>query len=292
MSHRIPPLPFDVPSLIPEFVGLERETTLLYPRSGEPGVRSSSIGGPLLWPADEPWPVCGEPGHWRPSRTPTEVVGPDPVAMVPVVQLYARDVPELPFPAGTDVLQVLWCPLIHDSSGSVLPRLYWRSERTVAEGRTLTDPPVPYEYDEESVPRPCTVTPTRVVEYPAWDMPDGLSQTLDERLDRIEVEYGDTFFDLATTAMSKVGGYPGWQQPPDWPECRCGRRMDHLLSVTASEPWGRWCPLDEHEDEREDGGPDPDTTGHGMVLGDCGGVYLFVCTVCPDLPYAHRYDCC
>ncbi|MFE5741439.1 hypothetical protein [Streptomyces celluloflavus] len=51
MSHRIAPAPFDVESLIPELAGLGRETTLLYPRSGEPGVRASSIGGPLLWPA-------------------------------------------------------------------------------------------------------------------------------------------------------------------------------------------------------------------------------------------------
>lgn len=31
--------------------------------------------------------------------------------LIPVVQLYARDVPGLPFPEGTDVLQVLWLPV-------------------------------------------------------------------------------------------------------------------------------------------------------------------------------------
>lgn len=69
------------------------------------------------------------------------MVGPEPVAMVPVVQLYARDVPELPFPAGTDVLQVVWCPLIHDDEvGAALPKVYWRSEQTVAAGGMLPDP--------------------------------------------------------------------------------------------------------------------------------------------------------
>lgn len=85
---------------MPELAGLARETTLLYPRSGQPGVHDSSIGGPLLWPAYEPWPMCAEPGHWKPLRSPTEVVGPEPVALVPVVQFYARDVPGLPFPPG------------------------------------------------------------------------------------------------------------------------------------------------------------------------------------------------
>ncbi|MDX3232642.1 hypothetical protein [Streptomyces sp. ME19-01-6] len=27
----------------------------------------------------------------------------------PVLQLYAADVPDLPFPPGTDLLQLLWC---------------------------------------------------------------------------------------------------------------------------------------------------------------------------------------
>jgi hypothetical protein len=38
----------------------------------------------------------------------------DPAALVPVLQLYARDIPELPFPGQTDLLQLLWCPNWHD----------------------------------------------------------------------------------------------------------------------------------------------------------------------------------
>jgi hypothetical protein len=30
----------------------------LHPRTGTPTIADSSIGGPLLWPADEPWPMC------------------------------------------------------------------------------------------------------------------------------------------------------------------------------------------------------------------------------------------
>ncbi|MFJ6017161.1 hypothetical protein [Streptomyces sp. NPDC092952] len=301
MPPRIPTEPFDVESLIPELAGLGRETTLLYPRSGEPGMCASSIGGPLLWPADEPWPLCAEPGHWKPLRSPTEVVGPEPVAMVPVVQLYARDVPGIPFLPGTDVLQVVWCPLIHDDeAGTVLPKVYWRSEQAVAGGRVLPDPPVPYEYDEEFVPRPCTVTPTRVVEYPNGDLPDSLARTSDQWFAAIEEEFGLSYYEMATTVQSKAGGYPGWLQQPDWPDCRCGRRMDHLLSITATEPvegrWfrsvgqgskspepGRWATTGGH--------PGVDAVGHGMDMGDLGGVYLFVCPECPGMPYAHRYDC-
>lgn len=85
--------------------------------------------------------------------------------MVPVVQLFARDIPELPFPEGTDVLQLLWCPLIHpdDQAYAALPKLYWRDEAAALATGVLRDIPAPQpgEYDEEFVPSPCTVSPPR-----------------------------------------------------------------------------------------------------------------------------------
>ncbi|MEV6841452.1 hypothetical protein AB0N17_44585, partial [Streptomyces sp. NPDC051133] len=30
-----------------------------------------------------------------------------------VAQLYAADVPEIAFPEGTDLVQILWCPEVH-----------------------------------------------------------------------------------------------------------------------------------------------------------------------------------
>ncbi|GAA2449098.1 hypothetical protein [Streptomyces macrosporus] len=66
MTSRVPPveaLVAEVPTLA-EYV---RTATLLRPRAGSPGVRDSSVGGPLLWPADEPWPHCSGP-HWKKVR--------------------------------------------------------------------------------------------------------------------------------------------------------------------------------------------------------------------------------
>jgi hypothetical protein len=40
-----------------------------------------------------------------------------PLAMIPVAQLYARDVPDLPCPDGTDLLQVLWCTFNSSRAG-------------------------------------------------------------------------------------------------------------------------------------------------------------------------------
>ncbi|MFE5867316.1 hypothetical protein ACFQ6V_01550 [Streptomyces roseifaciens] len=46
---------------VPAFAAHARTATLLRPSEGAPGVRDSSVGGPLLWPEDEPWPVCRAP---------------------------------------------------------------------------------------------------------------------------------------------------------------------------------------------------------------------------------------
>ncbi len=294
MSFTVPPPPLDIADHFPDLVPHARSTTLLYPRAGAPGRWESSLGGPLLWPADELWPTCAAPDHYNPARG-RAVVGPDPVAMVSVVQLFAKDVPALTFPAGTDVLQVLWCPLIHSEydQWSPVPALRWRSAVEAASGQLRGEAPKPYEFDDEYVPRPCVVHPTEAVEYPNWDLPDNLVERVGEWSDEVEETTGISYFDAFTTRQSKVGGYPGWTQAPRWPECVCGERMEHLLTISASESCGRWLPVEERtspgsgwevSDARQD-------NSHGMVMGDAGGIHVFVCRACPNWPTIHRYDC-
>ncbi|MFG2312979.1 hypothetical protein ACGFS9_30535 [Streptomyces sp. NPDC048566] len=219
------------------------------------------------------------------------------------MQLYGRDVPGLVFPTGTDLLQILWCPLVHeDGECAANPRLYWRSTAvTVVDARAGT-PPLPHTAEEDYLPRPCTLSPTPAVEYPNWDLAEGLAGQLAERFEALKEERGFDYFEVATTQQSKVGGYPSWTQPPNWPDCTtCGTRMEHLLSVTATEAGrGRWLPLDERDPGQDQAAPsweaeaDPavlESLGHDMSLGDLGGMYFFVCRACPDTPYTHRYDC-
>ncbi|RST13584.1 hypothetical protein E2C00_17425 [Streptomyces sp. WAC05374] len=47
----------DIPALVPYV----RQATLLRPEAGRPTALESHVGGPLLWPADEEWPVCPGP---------------------------------------------------------------------------------------------------------------------------------------------------------------------------------------------------------------------------------------
>src|SRR5688572_24351629 len=60
MARTSPPLPFDIAELFPELLEHRATTTRLHPRTGSPTSADSSIGGPLLWPAGEPWPMCAD----------------------------------------------------------------------------------------------------------------------------------------------------------------------------------------------------------------------------------------
>ena len=95
MTRRTPPRPVDLAAVAPELAGFSRTTTRLHPRRGEPTVTTSSIGGPLRWPADEPWPVCST--EYQVSWS--EMAGHEPPnPLLPIAQLYAADVPTIPFP--------------------------------------------------------------------------------------------------------------------------------------------------------------------------------------------------
>ncbi|MFF0744304.1 hypothetical protein ACFYVL_28290 [Streptomyces sp. NPDC004111] len=250
----------------PEYADLVRETTLLNPEPGEPGVAESSLGGELLWPAAEPWPYCAQDDHWTYGtdlRNHTPIV-PGEVPMVPVLQLYARDVPGLEFPAGKDVLQLLWCALTHEQDpGPVMPRLYWRNEAEVLAGGVLSPHPEATEgqYDEDNMPTPSTLSPATAQDHPSgFDLPEGMrgSGLPGPR----PAADGFEWLPDAHVVATKVGGWPAWTQPAQWPDCDAGHRMEHLLTLTGD-----------------------------IQLGDCGGVYFFLCRACPGLPWDWRFDC-
>jgi hypothetical protein len=322
MVFATPPPLLGVTTVFPELGPLARPAVRLHPRAGAPDADDSSLGGPLLWPADEPWPVCHGRllDEWRERIVPEDFqrfrdgqIGDEaeldrivagagsidmitgervfllprphqlPPPLIAVMQLYARDVPELPFPEDTDLFQLLWCPNWHAAPWyGPHPVTVWRTAARV--GRRLAELPAP-RFDgldrdlapDDYVPRPCVVHPEPVIEYPdPEDLPDGLA----ERVRQCDEESGGRYWaELSTAPGSKVGGHPSWIQSPEWPTCRCGRRMDHLLTIASGEfgSEGRWtrfmnCGL---------------WAPHGIKLGGGGGsLYLFTCTACAERPLA------
>ena len=295
--HTTPPSPIDIAQVFPQVIPFVRTTVRLHPRKGSPGIGQSSMGGPLLWPAQEPWPTCQAAG--LDDHPDDKDAG---VPLVPVLQLTSEDVPELPFPDGTDILQVLWCPFDHDPWCAPHPQLLWRRRSDIGARREMM-PDVHEDADPAHIPGPCVLDPERVTEYPAHDLPRDVWPQIRETVKRIEADTGwqyDT--DLAVASGTKTGGYPGWTQLPDWPVCECGTQMQHLLTVASWEfsrgDEKRWIPLQDRPAMA--GWGFNSSQNHpwraiqnpaGLMLGDAGGIYLFVCVQCPRRPYEHRFDC-
>ncbi|MEY9895073.1 hypothetical protein ABIA35_003108 [Catenulispora sp. MAP12-49] len=177
MTRTTPPSPIDIAALMPELAPLARPAVRLHPRPGSVSARASSVGGPFLWPANGPWPICSTSEHhaslWRTNNDPRPLNARDnEFPLAGVLQLFAAHVPELPFPPNTDLLQVLWCPF-QETHYPVEPVLVWRDSTQITE--TLDVFPTPHPLaDDEVLPRRCTLDPERIVEYPNWDVPGDL----------------------------------------------------------------------------------------------------------------------
>ena len=83
--------PYQIEELFPFLQGTVREALRLHPRREQGvSVTSSKIGGSIVWPADEPHPIC-------PAKS---------CHAIPVLQLKRSDAPMLPFPNDTDLFQL------------------------------------------------------------------------------------------------------------------------------------------------------------------------------------------
>ncbi|MFD9407811.1 hypothetical protein ACFWBN_12465 [Streptomyces sp. NPDC059989] len=292
MRLTTPPRPLDVEALFPELAAHRRTTTRLHPRAGSPGVRDSHVGGPLLWPADEPWPVCEAPHGRGPSAA-----GPRP--LLAVAQLYGRDVPDLPAgPDGGDLLQVFWCPFdAHGPTGAgMYVHLRWRRAAEVRE--VLTEQPAPGAVGFDGyVPSPCVLHPEQVAEYPYIELLTGALGELVEEWEGAQEEAayeadetegdGDAFpsyqCDLSIAPGWKAGGHAAWNLTgPGTLDCRtCGSATELLLTVATRE-WQSdgtsWIPLEERPEDQAQ-------SPTGVVVGNHGKLNIFACPQDPAHPH-------
>ena len=311
----------DITAIFPELHDHSAPTTRLHPRHGMPGVEDSSIGGPLLWPADEPWPHCDGPhNYFDRLLTPTTVhrrrailgaawrrkeagesfdltdeeraempdsshsepfeLGRPPTAMIPVMQLFRRDVPGFIGPDDSDLMQVLWCPIDHDWL-EYCPRLVikWRHRSEV--GEIIASPPEPTVVRDDYLPEPCVLHPEQVIEFDD----DGLPEDLRERILAWERDTGENYFgDLSIAPGWKVGGFGRWNLTDPRPMvCVCGTDLSLLFRVDSTEWDGgsaSWRPLEEMARQ-----PDTASTPTKVVMGRGYSLWVYYCPRSPDHPH-------
>lgn len=257
-----------------------RITTRLHPRAATLEPSASKVGGVIPWPSAAAWPTC--PAHDD--------------SLVPVLHLRRNDVPSLPFPEGTDVFQLLWCPRVHDDTGSApLPQACWWS--SVELDSVSSRMPRPAAADAALLPLECAIFPETVVEFPsAFTLPVDLTTGVDQW---ISAHGADTLAELGIDPFEedglyqyhfsvapglKVGGHVRWVQEPSTPTCGCGREMEHLLTIASAEFDGaheRWLPSGDRAVLRA-----PFEVRRavqcatGITLGDAGSLFVFYCTAC------------
>ncbi|MDI2128324.1 hypothetical protein [Yinghuangia seranimata] len=285
MVRTTPPRPITVTEVFPELSAYKRTAIRLHPRPGASSADESSMGGPLLWPAGEPWPHC--------TRDHEDEAG--PVALLPVLQVYARDVPELPgwdWPEGTDLLQVLWCPNDHRDPSidpwyeGPIPTLFWRRSADVQDvlhtppaSRFACDPEYYHPADDWYTLTPCVIHPEAVAEYPdAGEVPKELALRIHEWEEFSGPEYQ---YELSISPGCKVGGWPTWHLTDFHAiDCPCGARMQPLLTIASSEWHGggeSWIPVEDHPDTR-------DSDPLGIDVGRYGQMRVFACPTSLDHP--------
>jgi hypothetical protein len=235
----------------------------------------------------------------RPARK-LKPVGPQSyegsLAMLPVAQLYVRDIPDLHAPEGADLLQVLWCPFDHP----VMPRtaLFWRSAATVAD--ILTSPPEPPAVQFKGyLPEPCVINPEQVTEYPS---PMELSQELREQLanwslwqaadtgvDSSYAPYPQEFYQGALSVAPgwKVGGWPSWGPTDPVPRLcpTCDSEMHALLTIDSLEgndTTHSWLPAEEPTTCVDYFDPRQPTA---VQIGSGYKQQLYICPAAPEHPH-------
>ncbi|MBR7835568.1 hypothetical protein KDL01_20000 [Actinospica durhamensis] len=297
----------------PELADYARPALRLHPRRGHPSAATSSVGGPLLWPVDEPWPTCDGSDH---DVADGSTAGPfdEPVVMASVLQLYRRDLPAgiLPapgweFPDGTDLLQVLWCPNLHMDTYGPRVRVFWRIAAHVHTAR-VANPTLNTSSENLGIdnlaPHPCVIHPETVVDFPpiARVQGDGcadpeflygvlpapleqacLAWTVDGALPDEESWNSDRGY----RCQARVPGWKlgGWIRDAGfYPEpsqyCDCGAPAFSLLDTTFEGLDGPWQPVAEPEiswSDLDDGEWDGQRSP-GIWGGRNGDLWLLACS--------------
>ncbi|MFF0747323.1 hypothetical protein ACFYVL_43790 [Streptomyces sp. NPDC004111] len=226
------------------------------------------------------------------------------IALLPLAQLYTRDVPDLRAPAGTDLLQVLWCPFDHPPK-EYMPRtvLFWRSAAEVTD--ILTAPPEPLAVQRAVyLPQPCLLVPEQVTEYPNpvelgqelrslianWSREEAARDTVDRPCESYPSEFYTS--NLSTAPGWKVGGWASWCLTDPSPQrCpACDTAMNPLLTIATSE-WDSsnhsWIPYEQQQSTAPTRAGSPRQSAPiAILIGRGYQQQLYVCPVSPEHPHS------
>jgi len=284
---------YDLEKLFPKIKELLKITTRLHPRQAKKiGLTDSKFGGDIIWPKNEYWPMCSEPIYSFDKIQNT----PHNEKFITVLQLNAKDIKNMDFPANKDLFQLLWCPADHPISDySPILKGFWRNAKDITDLKTSF--PESGEPNDNYLITECSIFPEIVYEYPsAFEL-----ETIDKELSKAIFGWESTFTEpiyqhqLSVADGCKVGGYIYWHQDPNVPICKCGKFMEHLLTISDTEfdggSYKRWCPIEDNENIMSLPYPERKKIQNPLNINfGMGKIYVFVCKDCHDWPIESVYQ--
>lgn len=246
-----------------------KETILLRPHKAktEHSTKESKMGGMPNLLNFKSYPKCDSCGNFLNF----------------VIQIYKKDFSDFYFPEDKDLFQLFRCPNFNCPSAfsktsdlKVFPYFFKDSkkENNLKKEKLITGKDV-----EKEIPE-CEFKIQKLKDFPNYDDFSG------DELSQIGKKFGDEWEDYfidnySAKTGTKYKGYPSWTQSPNRPICKCGKEKEFFFQLSS--------------EDIEDGVPYPPSpdkwSAHGIMIGDVGNIYFFVCKDCGEKSIETNWDC-
>ena len=246
----------------------KRTTTLLKPHTSKTpiGQNESKFGGIPNFSGFDEYPCCDG------CKTPLNFV----------VQLYKKDFPGFYFSDNSTLFQLFRCPNndCPDAYSEKYDHKMFHFYFNVTDNsRILTKPYHSLADGEDEVPD-CYLNAIATDDFPNYDDFEG------DDFVGLEKKFGNEFAELfmdkyAAIQSTKFGGYPSYIQSPQYPTCTCGNTKEFFFQLSSEDV----------EDGTELPPPADQWSSHGIMIGDVGNIYYYVCKSCGQKTIETNWDC-
>lgn len=200
-----------------------------------------------------------------------------------VFQIYKKDFLEFYFPNDATIFQLFRCPNndCKDSYNEFYDHKmfhYFSKVKCEINNEFIKEKNKLANFEPE-VPN-CYLKPTEKFDFPNYD------DFNEEDFVEMEKKFGEEFYEefidkYNAIPNTKLWGYPSFTQSPFYPECNCGKTKDFLFQLSS--------------EDTEDGIESPlypnNWSSHGIMIGDVGNIYYFVCKDCGEKSIESYWDC-
>lgn len=200
-----------------------------------------------------------------------------------VFQLYKKDFPTFYFPEETNLFQLFRCP--NNDCPDAYSEKYdhkmftFYSNSSPMTQKELLKPSCNLKELEIEVPD-CFLKPLQMDDFPNYDDFNGNDFTIIE--EKFGEDVSEKFMEeYCAIQRTKIGGYPSYTQSPEYPVCSCGKTKEFIFQLSS----------EDMEDGVENPPPADMWSPHGIMIGDVGNIYFYVCKSCGKETIESNWDC-